>query len=138
MNSIIWTSPIVSKVKEKIEDPLKLFKKPKCKISKGTAKKITGYNNIDSNGCQWIERWIENLVRGNCYPISLLSDDFYASLPQIFAPDKVLSILEAVRKDYKQAFPLSNHSDDENLDWLYSELVKDPVVMKDFENLLSV
>jgi len=138
MNANQWSSPLAKPLKkQKEEDPLKDFKKEKCKISKGHAKKIVAVKDVDSAGCAWIERWIDNLVRGNCFPPQLVSDDFYASLPKFFAPDKVLSILEEVRKDYRRAFPLSSIEDDDDLSTLSETLKKDPAVMKEFENLLS-
>jgi len=137
--SNLWASPIAKKdtvAKEK-EEELKLFKKAKCKISKGHAKRIVMAKDVDSAGCAWIERWIDNLVRGNCFPPQLVSDDFYASLPKFFAPDKVLSILEEVRRDYKRAFPLSSIDDEDDLSWLSDELKKDVAVMCEYKNLLS-
>ena len=139
MSANQWASPM-SKPNKKIkeEDPMKDFKKEKCKISKGHAKKIVLVKDVDSAGCAWIERWIDGLVRGNCFPPQLVSDDFYASLPKFFAPDKVLSILEEVRKDYRRAFPLSSTDDEDDLSWLCEELKKDPVVMEEYKNILSV
>jgi hypothetical protein len=140
MNSNLWASPIAKKdttAKDK-EEQLKLFKKAKCKISKGHAKRIVLAKDVDSAGCAWIERWIDNLVRGNCFPPQLVSDDFYASLPKFFAPDKVLSILEEVRRDYKRAFPLSSIDDEDDLSWLSDELKKDVAVMCEFKNLLTL
>ena len=140
MSANQWASPLAktTKKKEKEEDPLKDFKKAKCKISKGHAKKIVMAKDVDSAGCAWIERWIDNLVRGNCFPPQLVSDDFYASLPKFFAPDKVLNILEEVRRDYKRAFPLSSIEDNDNLDGLFDTLKQDPVVMEEYKNLLTV
>ena len=140
-----WASPLASKqsksvVKEKEEakkEELKLFKKPKCKISKGHAKKIVCVKDVDNAGCAWLERWIDDLVRSNCFPPQLVSDDFYASLPKYFAPDKVLSILEDVRRDYRRAFPLSSVEDENDLSTLADTLKQDPVVMDEFKNLLS-
>lgn len=136
-----WASPILSKGNKQKEEAkkeeLKLFKKTKCKISKGHAKKIV-MMTTDSAGCAWIERWIDDLVRGNCFPPQLVSDDFYASLPKFFAPDKVLSILEDVRRDYKRAFPLSAIDDEDDLSWLSDELKKDVAVMSEYKNLLTI
>ena len=141
--SNLWASPLAKtgKVKKEAEEAkkeeLKLFKKPKCKISKGHAKRVVGAKDVDSAGCAWLERWIDELVRSNCFPPQLVSDDFYASLPKFFAPDKVLSILDEVRKDYKRAFPLSAMDDEDDLSWLSDELKKDVAVMCEYKNLLS-
>ena len=124
-----WTSPIKKK-KEKIEKPpptredtqkiiLKLFKKEKCKISMTAAKKILNATRSDPMMAQWVERWIDDFVRGNSYPPQLRSADFYSLLSTYFSPEQVLGILEKIRTDYHRAFPLvETRQADDDLAWL--------------------
>jgi hypothetical protein len=111
-----WLSPL-KPVKEKKEKPpptreqltkliLKSFGKPKCVISASHAKKILNSVLADSPICEWVERWIDDFVRGHSYPPQLRSDEFYALLPTYFDPTKVLEVLEKIRVDFHQAFPL--------------------------------
>ena len=133
----MWESPLKIKTpkqeKEKnpLEQELKKFKKPKCLISKASAKKVAMVKSVDSAGCFWLERWIDQLVRERSYPPQLKSDDFYSLLSRYFEPKVVLEILERVRKDYRQAFPLSEPVDEEDdLSWLSETLKADPHAIK--------
>lgn len=124
-----WMSPIKPK-KEKKEKPPptreelqkiieKSFGKPKCVISPSHAKKILNSSIADKLICEWIERWIDSLVRGYSYPPQLRSDDFYALLPTYFDQKKVLEVLEQIRTDFHHAFPLlDSRPADDDLAWL--------------------
>jgi hypothetical protein len=124
-----WSSPIKLK-KEKKEKPpptreqlqkiiLKSFGKPKCVISPSHAKKILNSAIADLPICEWVERWIDNFVRGNCYPPQLRSDDFYPLLPTYFDQQRVLEVLEQIRTDFHRAFPLiDTRPADDDLAWL--------------------
>jgi hypothetical protein len=125
-----WASPFKETAKPKKEDdPLKDFKKPKCLISKGTAKSITG-RKCDASACGWIERWIEQLIRENSYPPQLKSDDFISLLSKYFSPKDALAILERIRTEYKLAFRLVEEVDDDNFDELPEILLRDPEVLQ--------
>lgn len=131
----MWESPIKQKKKDKItplQEELKKFKKPKCLISKSSAKQIVGVKNVDSTGCFWLERWIEQLVRERSYPPQLKSDDFFSLLSRYFENKVVLEILDKVRKEYRLAFSL-NEPPEDDLSWLVGVLKADPMVMKDLD-----
>jgi len=128
------TSPIKpKKAKENpLEEELKKFKKPKCTISKATAKRISGVKNVDSAGCAWFERWIDQLIRERAYPPQLKSDDFYSLLGRYFEPHTILEILEKARTDFKQAFPLADPKPPEDdLSWVSGVLKADPNALID-------
>lgn len=106
-------SPLKRK-KQKIETP----KKKKCPISHSTAKKIVG--SASDLICDWLERYIDNLVRSNGFPPQLVSNDFLELLNQYFNQTVTLKIVEELRSNFKRAFPLK--SDRLDLSGLYSIL----------------
>jgi len=118
--------------KKKPEDPLKDFKKTKPKLSNASVKRICGVKNSDKAGCQWMERWIDQLVRERSYPPQLVSDDFYSLLQRFFEPRVIMEILEKARNDYRRAFPLSEVMEEvDSLDWLPALLRNDPMALTD-------
>jgi hypothetical protein len=67
----------------------------------------------------WVERWIDDWVRGNSYPPQLRSNDFYSLLEKFFDPSMVLKVLERIRIEYHRAFPLvETRQADDDLAWL--------------------
>ena len=83
------------------------------------AKKILNATRSDPMMAQWVERWIDDFVRGNSYPPQLRSADFYSLLSTYFSPEQVLGILEKIRTDYHRAFPLvETRQADDDLAWL--------------------
>lgn len=132
-----WNNPL--KPSRKKDDPLteelKLFKKPKCVISKSTVRKVTESTHSNKDECIWLERWIEQLIRERSYPPQLKSDDFYSLLSKYFDTTVILEILQLVRNDYKKAFPLSNlttdNEDEDDLSWLPAILRADPYAIID-------
>jgi len=67
----------------------------------------------------WVERWIDDWVRGNSYPPQLRSNDFYSLLEKFFDPSMVLKVLERIRIEYHRAFPLvETRLADDDLAWL--------------------
>ena len=122
-----WTSPIKkSKSKESnpLAEELKKFKKPKCVISRACVKRITLRRDVDIIGCEWVARWIEQLIRERCYPSTLLSDDFDHLLGKYFEIKDALIIIEQLREDYRKAFPLPQIPDDD-LAWVADVIRKD-------------
>jgi hypothetical protein len=132
----MWESPLKKTQKKEKDDPiqqeLKKFKKPKCLISKSSAKHIVCVKTIDSAGCFWLERWIEQLVRECSYPPQLKSDDFFSLLNRYFETKVVLDILNKVRKEYRQAFSLTEPPEDD-LSWLSDVIKGDPMAMIDLD-----
>jgi len=72
------------KEKDLIAEELKKFKKERPIMSKGQLKRITGVKSVDEAGCRWFDRWVDDLVRSNCYPPQLKSEDFYSLLGHYF------------------------------------------------------
>ena len=135
-----WESPIKTKksIKEAPAPPTreeaetkikKMFKKPKCCISASQTKKVLASTVSDTLICEWLERWIDELVRSRSYPPQLRSNDFYSLLPTYFEPATVLKILEEVRSAFSLAFPLLKPKEDDSLDHLSSILQSDPAVV---------
>ena len=135
-----WESPIKTKksVKEAPPPPTreeaeakikKMFKKPKCCISASQTKKVLASPHADTLICEWLERWIDDLVRSRSYPPQLRSNDFYSLLPTYFEPMTVLKILEEVRLAFSLAFPLLKPKEDDSLDYLPGILLADPAVV---------
>jgi len=119
------------KEKEKaLKEELKPFKKEKPLTSKGQLKRITGVKNVDSEGCRWFDRWVEQLVREHSYPPQLKSDDFYSLLGHYFDGKKIIDILEHARMDFRRAFPLCEPIEDvDDLTWLAEALKADPMAL---------
>jgi hypothetical protein len=119
--------PTREEIQQKIQ---KAFKKPKCVISAAQAKKILNSTRSDPMIAQWVERWIDDLVRGYSYPPQLRSGDFYSLLPTYFDQNKVLSILEQIRIDFHNAHPtIDTRPKDDDLAWLPPLLRADAIAM---------
>jgi hypothetical protein len=117
------------KAKEALKEQIALFKKVKPFISKGQLKRITGVKNVDTMGCYWFDRWIDQLVRERSYPPQLKSDDFYSLLGCYFEGTVILEILEKARAEYRRAFPLCEPEESDDLSWLVGVLKADPNAM---------
>jgi hypothetical protein len=114
------------KIKEEKEQRA-LFKKDKPLMSKGQLKRIVGVKNVDTTGCYWFDRWVEQLVRERSYPPQLKSDDFYSLLGRYFEGRVILEILEKARGDYRRAFPLCEPVEEVgDLSWLVEAIRRDP------------
>lgn len=136
-----WASPLKPKKAEKAEKPpptredtqkiiAKLFKKEKCVISTAAAKKILNATQSNPMMAQWVERWIDDWVRGNSYPPQLRSADFYSLLATYFSPEQVLETLEKIRTEYHRAFPpFETRLADDDLAWLGPVLKADAVAV---------
>jgi len=113
---------------EALKEELKPFKKEKPITSKGQLKRITGVKSVDSEGCRWFDRWVEQLVREHSYPPQLKSDDFYSLLGRYFDGKLIMTILERARTEYRRAFPLCEPVDDseDDLAWLIETIRLDP------------
>jgi len=94
----MWSSPL----KPIKEDKPIVVKKPKPRISKGTAKKLLELKVADSLTALWCEDYIDNLVRTYCYPPQLVSDDFFALLVKYFDEPKREEILKMIKDAYNK------------------------------------
>lgn len=86
------------------EEKLKKAERPKLSVA--TAKKILKPLKIEvgHSEADWINRWVENEVQGNCLPKSLLSNDFLAEVGKTFG-DKKDEFLDRLRKDFLATAP---------------------------------
>lgn len=134
----MWASPLKEPKrkadKEEKEDEIKKFKKPKAVISRSCIKHITGVKSVDKLGCEWADRWVEQLIRERCLPPQILSADFESVLGKFLVIKDALEILEQFRNDYRRAFPLTceviTEEIPEGLDWIVEVLRSDPAVIK--------
>ena len=76
---------------------------------------------------EWVERWIDEWVRGNSYPPQLRSNDFYSLLEKYFGSARVLDVLEQIRQSYRHSFLRDQEVDD--LAWLPQLLRADAEVV---------
>jgi hypothetical protein len=137
--SISWGSPLAKTAKPSAKkasppDPIKELKKlqPKPRVSKSAARAILGEKKgVDTLRALWVEQWIDNLVRNNCYPPQLVSDDFIAKLGQLFAPDKATEILAHLRSDFRLQ---SVWEDPTNYDFLVEAMKADKHASLFFSN----
>jgi hypothetical protein len=87
------------------EDKAELAKKPKPRISKGTAKKLLEVEVADKITALWVEDYLDNMVRTYCYPPQLVSDDFFGLLSKYFDESKRAEILKAIKDAYHRVNP---------------------------------
>lgn len=121
-----FSSPL-KKRRTKVDDSLKDFKKKRPLLSNASVKRICSVKTSDTACCQWLQNWIEQLVRERSYPPQLVSDDFYSLLSRYFDSKVIIEILEKVRYDYRRAFPLSEPIEEvDSLDWLPDLIRSDP------------
>ena len=112
---------------EALKEIMKPFKKDKPLTSKGQLKRIVSVKYVDTTGCFWFDRWIDQLVRERSYPPQLKSDDFYSLLGRYFTGTVILEILEKARAEYRLAFPLCEPEEDiGDLSWLVEVIKGDP------------
>ena len=123
-----WDSPLRPPKEEKKEER---FKKPKCRISKSTVRKITN-QPVSTASCEWMERWLEDFVRSHSYPPQLISDDFYSRLTTYFPVAVATTILEKLKRDYELAFPMMDKEPEFSIDNLYAILSADNAVVLEF------
>lgn len=129
----MWSSPFKEKKIDKDKQLKDDFKKPKCKISKGSVKKLTD-NSVDSTGCIWFERWLEQLVRENSYPPQLISDDFFGLLNRYFPVQTANTIIEKAKRDYAIAFPILTNNATTPAEFDINDL---PQIMSQDQNVKS-
>lgn len=101
------SSPLTKDHKRKViqED----FKKPKNRISSGTAKKIlkTSEAAIGVVETDWLNRYMENKVRGESLPLSFVSNDLYAEICRTYGKGST-QFIEKIVEDFKKDNGLTN------------------------------
>jgi hypothetical protein len=100
----MWSSPL-KPLKTIDETKPDKVKKPKPRISKGTAKKLLEVEVADSITALWVEDYLDNMVRTYCYPPQLVSDEFFGLLAKYFDESKRAEILKAVKDAYNRVKP---------------------------------
>jgi len=106
-------------------EPERKERKP---ISVAGAKKILGIDKADAIVGQWVDRWVEDLVRSNSYPPQLMGDTFLSLLNSYFPPMKALDILTSIRKEYHRAF--DSRTEDDGFQFLLDAIQNDPEAQK--------
>ena len=76
------------------------------KLSAGAAKRLVASKQfIDPVAVQWLQDWIENLVRGRSLPPQLCSPNFQGLLLQMYPAQQALTVLEELRSKFYGVFP---------------------------------
>jgi hypothetical protein len=131
----MWASPLkppkAAKAKEE-KETIEKFKKPKPVLTKACVKRIADVKSVDRIGCEWADRWVDQLIRENMYPPQFLSEDFDSMLGKFMEIKTALDILSRFKSEYRRAFPLSETAETipDKLEWLIGVLRSDPVVIK--------
>lgn len=86
-------------------------KKPRAAFSKGAARTILACKGPPD--VPWLTREVEQLCRENCWPMTLLSNDFMTHLGTLFEAHVALDILQTLRQKYKATHPFSETADAE-------------------------
>lgn len=83
-----YGSPLSKDHRSKKDDSEKP-KKEKPKISLGTTKKLLKKSNypIGFNEMIWLNNYVENRVRGECLPITFLSNDLPVELYRVYGKE---------------------------------------------------
>jgi hypothetical protein len=79
-------SPLAKDHKVKKEPTSEKIKKEKPKISLATAKKLLKPSKriIGTAETKWLNDYVENIVRGECLPLNLLSNDIFSETLKTF------------------------------------------------------
>ena len=88
-------------------------KKDKPKISLGTTKRILKKSNypIGFNEMIWLNNYMENLVRGECLPISFLSNDLNVELFRVYGSEGADKFLKRILDAFTQQHGLPSVAD---------------------------
>jgi hypothetical protein len=85
------------------KEELEKFKKPRPVFTKGSARAIVLCKGPPD--LEWLQRDIEQLCRENCWPMSLIANDFLTKLGNLFEAKVALAILEGIRARYAASHP---------------------------------
>ena len=86
-------------------------KKVGPKISLGATRKILKPLGIEVGGAErdWVDRWVENQVRGTCLPLSLYSSEFLSELGRVFG-DGGADFQKRLLDDFRRCFPTREYT----------------------------
>ena len=102
--------------KVEVEPLLEKFKPEKARLSKSSAKALVDYKGeLTKEAIQWIQRWMEQLVRERSLPPQLSGKEAYSALLQFLESADALSVLERLRLEFASSHPLLKRQDPD--DW---------------------
>ena len=114
----MWGSPLKPK-KEKVvkvlssspptkekDNLMEKFKPIKLTMTKSEAKKILEYKkDLAVQQIQWVQNWLETLIRERSLPPQLAGADGYSQLMLFLNPLDALSVLKQIREDFAKTVP---------------------------------
>lgn len=98
-----YGNPLKGKQRTEIK-PIKeeVIKKQKPKLKSSCVKSLLDYKeDVGESILLWTERWLEHLIRQHSYPPQILSSDVLSALNLYLTPKDSLSVLEEIRKDFR-------------------------------------
>jgi len=103
----MWSSPLSKDWKEK-KDDIKKEVKPKVRviISKGEGKRLTK-RSCDRGHCEWLGRWLKQLVEERCLPPQIAGAEPSSSLVKFMGAEETEKILTKLREDFNASFPIT-------------------------------
>jgi hypothetical protein len=113
----MWGSPLKpKKEKPKVlssspptmekEKMMEKFKPIKLTMTKSEAKKILEYKkDLAVQQIQWVQNWLETLIRERSLPPQLAGADGYSQLMLFLNPLDALSVLKQIREDFAKTVP---------------------------------
>jgi hypothetical protein len=78
--------------------------KEKPRITKGGAKRILG-RSVGEWERGWVNRWVENQVRGRCLPLSVWSDSFLSEIENVFGAVGASDFHKQLLADFERERP---------------------------------
>lgn len=112
----MWGSPLKPKKEVKVlssspptkekEKMVEKFKPIKLTMTKSEAKKILEYKkDLAVQQIQWVQNWLETLIRERSLPPQLAGADGYSQLMLFLNPLDALSVLKQIREDFAKTVP---------------------------------
>jgi hypothetical protein len=102
-------SPLSKDQRQKKTDPKEeKFAKEKFKISVATTKKILKERIVGHSQMVWLNQYMDNKIRGECLPLSFLSNDLPSELARSYGEEGAEKFKESVRAAYLATCPKTN------------------------------
>ena len=119
----MWGSPINNEPKEKPSKKKEVIEKPpkkkKCPITKTAARTLLGIKGtITTSQCEWVERWLTQLMRERSLPPQICSENAFGILSQFLSHSDLLQVLERIRYDFALQQPKHDESEEEDYAFL--------------------
>lgn len=116
----MWASPLKPK---KVAGPtnkssptveIEKFKPEKLTLTKTEAKKILDYKkNLSYHHIEWVQKYMETVIRENSYPPQLAGPDAYGQIMLFLDSADALRLLQKVREEFGKILPPEPPSEDE-------------------------